>query len=75
MLIINERVRPLTDYGITVRTKLLHMGKTQKWLISEIKKELPDKYVDTSNLYKLLTGEIKSSDLTAAINKILAIEM
>lgn len=75
VLIISERVRPLTDYGITVKTKLLQLGKTQQWLIDEVKKKLPDKYLDTSNMYKILTGEINSRDIVGAINNILNIDL
>lgn len=75
VLIISERVRPLTDYGITVKTKLLQLGKTQQWLIDEVKKKLPDKYLDTSNMYKILTGEINSKDIVGAINNILNIDL
>lgn len=73
VLIISERKRPLTDYGITVKLKLLKAGKTQKWLIEEVKKLLPETYLDTSNLYKIMTGEIKSSRIETAINEVLDI--
>ena len=74
VLIISERKRPLTDYGIMVKLKLLKAGKTQNWLIDEVKRILPDKYLDTSNIYKILTGEINSPDIQAAINQVLNIE-
>lgn len=73
MLNINERKRPLTDYGIDVKTRLLKLSKTQNWLIEEVKKILPNKYLDTSNLYKIMTGEINSPDITNAINQVLNI--
>lgn len=63
--------RPLTEYGMQVKMELLKGGQTQAWLISEIKKRLPDKYVDNSNLYKILTGQIKSREIVGAINEIL----
>ena len=53
--------------------RLLKRGQTQEWLISEIQKLLPEKYVDNSNLYKILTGQINSKGITAAINEILDI--
>lgn len=74
VLIINERKRPLTDYGKAIKLKLLDLNKTQKWLIEEVKKLLPNKYIDTSNLYKIMTGEIKSNEIEAAINEVLKIE-
>jgi hypothetical protein len=71
MLTISERKRPLTDYGIEIKVQLLKLNKTQAWLISEVKKLLPDKYLDTSNLYKIMTGEINSPDIVSAIDQIL----
>lgn len=71
VLTISERKRPLTDYGIEIKVQLLKLSKTQAWLISEVKKLLPDKYLDTSNLYKIMTGEINSPDIVSAIDQIL----
>lgn len=75
MLIISERKKPLTDYGMEIKIKLLTMNKTQNWLIEEVKKILPNKYLDTSNLYKIMTGEINSKDIVSAINSILSIDL
>ena len=75
VLIIGERKKPLTDYGIAVKVKLLTLGKTQNWLIEEVKKKLPEKYIDTSNLYKIMTGEINSKEIVAAINDVLDIDV
>lgn len=54
-------------------TKDAKLNKTQKWLIEEVKKLLPETYLDTSNLYKIMTGEIKSNKIEAAINEVLDI--
>lgn len=75
VLIIDELRRSLTDYGLKIKMKLLQYGKTQTWLIKKIKEQLPYKYVDNSNLYKIMTGQIKSRDIESAINRILDIEM
>lgn len=71
VLIISERKRFFTDYAIKVKTELLKQGKTQKWLMGEIKKLLPKKYIDSSNLYKIMTGEISSPEICKAIDTIL----
>lgn len=73
VLIISERKRPLTEYGVEVKVKLMKLNKTQKWLIGEVKKLLPQTYLDSSNLYKIMTGEIKSTKIESAINQILDI--
>lgn len=74
VLLISERKRPLTNYGIEIKMQLLRINKTQTWLIEEVKKLLPEKYLDTSNLYKIMTGEIRSPDIVSAINSILGIK-
>lgn len=71
VLTISERKRALTEYGIEIKVKLMKLNKTQTWLIEEVKKVLPDKYLDTSNLYKIMTGEINSPDIISAIDHIL----
>lgn len=71
MIIISERKRALTEYGVEVKVKLMKLNKTQKWLIEEVKKLLPETYLDSSNLYKIMTGEIKSIKIETAINKVL----
>lgn len=73
VLIISERKRPLTEYGVEVKVKLMKLNKTQKWLIGEVKKLLPQTYLDSSNLYKIMTGEIRSTKIESAINQILDI--
>ncbi len=71
MITISERKRPLTEYGVEVKVKLMKLNKTQKWLIEEVKKLLPETYLDSSNLYKIMTGEIKSIKIETAINLVL----
>lgn len=73
VLIISERKRPLSEYGVEVKVRLVKLNKTQKWLIEEVKKLLPETYLDTSNLYKIMTGEIKSTKIETAINEVLDI--
>ena len=63
----------ITEYGQQIQIELVKRKKTREWLI----KELQDKtgmYVDGSNLYKIMTGKLKSSKLTEAIQEILGIE-
>lgn len=68
---MSERKRPLTDYGISIKVELLKRSKTQTWLIEEVQKILPGKYLDSSNLYKIMIGELNSSDIMTAIDSIL----
>lgn len=64
-----------SEYGKTVKIKLIEMDKNQEWLISEIQARFPGVYVDGSNLYKILVGKIKSGKVISAINEILHISV
>ena len=39
--------------------------------VCELKKRYPDKYIDTSILYKVLTGQVSSAFIVDGINSIL----
>lgn len=67
---MSERKYPLTDYGIKVNTALMRMNKTQQWLIDELKKVLPDRFIDSSILNKVLTGRVNSVEIQTAINEL-----
>ena len=62
-----------TNYGKQIQLELLNQGMTRKWLIEEMRIR-SHKYVDGSNLHKLMTGKIKSSWMTDAIQQILGVE-
>lgn len=66
-----ERKNPLTDYGLKVKSTILSSGKSQNWLIEEVKKTAPEIYIDSSVLNKVLTGKIQKSKLIETINQIL----
>ncbi len=62
-----------TDFGLCVKTKLLRIGKEQKWLEEEISKET-GLYADNGYLYKILTGQRNAPKIVDAIRKILDIK-
>lgn len=62
-----------TDFGVDVKMRLLLRGKTQEWLIDEVRKET-GLFVDGSLIYKVLTGQNKASKIVQAIKKILEME-
>lgn len=68
---MSDRKNPLAEYGIAVKVELFKRSKTQNWLIEEVKKILPNKYLDTSNLNKILTGRLNSPEIVTAIDSIL----
>lgn len=59
------------DFGKEVKKRLIDMDKSQKWLIDELHKRLPHKYIDRSNLNKILKGEYNSPEIVSAIKKII----
>lgn len=62
-----------TDFGLCVKTKLLQMGKEQKWL-EEVISEKTGLYVDNGYMYKILTGQRNAPKIVAAICEALGIE-
>ena len=62
-----------SDFGLSVKTKLLQMGKDQKWLEKAIS-EKTGLFVDNGYMYKILTGQRKAPKIVAAICEILSIE-
>ena len=62
-----------SDLGLCVKTKLLQMGKSQKWL-EEVVSEKTGLYVDSGYMYKILTGQRKAPKIVAAICEVLNIQ-
>ncbi len=62
-----------SDFGLSVKMKLLQIGKSQKWL-EEVVSEKTGLYVDNGYLYKILTGQRNAPQIVAAICEILNIE-
>ena len=61
-----------TDFGLCVKTKLLQMGKEQKWL-EEAVSEKTGLFVDNGYMYKILTGQRNAPKIVAAICEMLNI--
>ena len=62
-----------SDFGLSVKVKLLQIGKDQKWL-EEAVSEKTGLYVDNSYLYKIFTGQRNAPKIVSAIKEILNIE-
>ena len=62
-----------SDFGLCVKTKLLQMGKDQKWLERAIS-EKTGLFVDGGYMYKILTGQRNAPKIVAAICEILDIK-
>jgi len=61
-----------TKFGLVVKTKLLCIGKSQKWLEEEVSRST-GKFMDDSLMYKILTGDRKATKMVSAICEILEI--
>ena len=62
-----------TDFGLCVKTELLRIGKSQKWL-EEAASEKTGLFVDDGYLYKIFTGQRNAPKIVAAICEILNIQ-
>lgn len=62
-----------TEYGKTVKMKLIELEKTQEWLIEEVRNRT-ELFVDSGYVYKILTGQRNAPKVVDAINEILGIE-
>ncbi len=62
-----------SDFGLSVKVKLLQTGKSQKWLEEEVTAKT-GLFVDGSYLYKIFTGQRNAPKVVDAICEILEIE-
>ena len=46
-----------TEFGKQVRIRLIEMGKTQEWLIDQVKERTGD-FFDSSYLHRILAGKL-----------------
>lgn len=60
-------------FGLCVKTELLRIGKTQKWL-EEAVAEKTGLYVDGGYMHKILTGQRNAPKIVTAICEILNIK-
>ena len=72
---MSDYKKPLSDYGKTIKIALMEQNRKQEWLIAEVKNRYPDIYIDSSNLYKILVGEITGGKVVTAINEILSLSV
>ena len=63
--------KALCEFGVCVKHRLVELNRTQLWLISETKKLLPNRYLDSSYLHKLMVGEVRSDEVCGAMMEVL----
>lgn len=62
-----------SDFGLCVKTELLRIGKTQKWL-EEAVADKTGLFVDSGYMHKVLTGQRNAPKIVSAIREILNIK-
>ena len=62
----------LSEFGKTVRIKLIELNKSQAWLIEEVSRKT-GLYFDTSYMHKIQTGKKCTPKIVEAIKEILEI--
>lgn len=65
--------KPCSEFGKSIKVRLIELSKTQSWLIEELKTGLPDMYIDCSLLHKILIGKVSSGKVIDEIHSILKI--
>lgn len=48
------------DFGKRVKIRLIELGKTQEWLISQVKEKTGD-FFDSSYLHRILSGKLSGA--------------
>lgn len=70
---ILRNLSKFTRFGLCVKTELLQIGKTQKWL-EETVTEKTGLFVDSGYMYKILTGQRNAPNVVTAICEVLNIK-
>ena len=67
------KMSKFSDFGLCIKTELLIVGKSQKWLEEEVTKKT-GMFVDGGYMYKILTGQRNAPKIVSAICEILDIK-
>ena len=65
--------KPYSDFGRSIKKKLVENNKNQNWLLDELRKRLPDMYIDSSLIHKIIVGEVSSGRVVEEIHNIFEI--
>ena len=63
----------LTEFGKSVKIRLIEMDKDQPWLVDQVKGKT-GLYFDGPYLWKILVGKLKTPSIVKAICEILELE-
>lgn len=65
--------KKLTQFGKSIKHRLIDLEKPQTWLIEEVRKKT-GLYFDSSYLYKIQTGQHNTPKVVMAICEVLGLE-
>lgn len=68
-----DNLSKFSAFGLCVKTKLMQINKTQKWLAEEAANQT-GLYVDSGYMYKILTGQRNAPKIVEVICEILNIK-
>ena len=60
----------VTEFGKSIKKRLVDLDRSQEWLMRQIR-EQTNLYIDSSYMYKILTGRLATPKIVAAIREIL----
>ena len=60
----------ITEFGRAIKKRLIDLDKNQNWLIDQVR-EQTGLFFDSSYMSKILTGQLATPKITAAIRDIL----
>lgn len=52
--------KEMAEIGKNLKISLIQKNKSQKWLIGYLKERLPNMYIDSSIIHKIMVGEVSS---------------
>ena len=61
------------DFGKEVKKKLVDLEQTQEWLMQQVREDT-GLFIDSSYLYKILTGKLAPPKIVESISKILELD-
>ena len=64
----------LCEFGREIKKRLVDIDKNQTWLIEQVVADT-GLYFDTSYMYKILIGSLKTPSVVSSIKKILGMEV
>ena len=55
--------KEMAEIGKNLKIALIQQNKNQKWFIGYLKERLPDMYIDSSIIHKIMVGEVSSGKI------------